>query len=63
MCRAVHVKLSEEEEKQVAKWRGVVTPVYASIAILLLGVVLSGALPRSGVMIATAEAQKNERPN
>jgi hypothetical protein len=63
LCRAVHVKLSEEEEKQVAKWRGVLTPVYASLAILLLAAVLFGALPRGGEMIATAETQKTERLN
>jgi hypothetical protein len=63
MCRAVPVKLSEEEERQVAKWRGVLTPVYASLAFLLLAAVLFGSLPRGGEMMATAETQKAERSN
>ena len=36
MCRAVHVRLSSSERKEVARWSGVMIPVYASIAVIIL---------------------------
>ncbi len=36
MCRAVHVRLTSSDQKAIAKWTGVMIPVYASIGLFVL---------------------------
>ena len=54
MCRAVHVRLSPSERKEVARWSGIMLPVYASIAAVILVALIATNRPRTGEMIAAA---------
>ena len=54
MCRAVHVRLSPSERKEVARWSGVMLPVYASIVAVILVALIASNRPRTGEMIAAA---------
>ena len=55
MCQFIHVRLSPEEKKEVRKLSGVMIPIYASVAFMLIAVVLLTHLPRSGEAIAVAK--------
>ena len=57
MCRHVHVRLSEADERAVRKIYGVMVPVFASIALMLLATVALMQPPRQGEVL-TAEAAR-----
>jgi hypothetical protein len=54
MCRSVHVRLTPSEHKEVARWSGIMIPVYASIAVFVLVALVVTHQPRTGEMIAAA---------
>jgi hypothetical protein len=55
MCHAVRVRLSPEEKKEVRKLSGVMIPIYASVALVLLAVMVVTHVPRSDEAIAIAK--------
>ena len=55
MCHAVRVRLSSAETKQVRKPYGILAPIYASVALLLLAAVILSNGPRSGEVVAVAK--------
>jgi hypothetical protein len=56
MCRIAHLKLSPDEKKAVRKLSGVMIPIYASIALVLLAVVTITQVPRAGDAITVAKS-------
>jgi hypothetical protein len=54
MCHYGHIRLTASEQKEVARWTGIMLPVYASIAVLVLAAVVVTHQPRPGEMIAAA---------
>lgn len=58
MCRAVHVRLTADEQKNVARWTGILLPVYASIALFVLAALVFTHPPRTGEMFAAAADAK-----
>ena len=61
MCRAVHARLTAEEDKAVAKWTGVMIPVYASIVLVAFTAVLLMQPPRQSGPTAVAAAPERAR--
>jgi hypothetical protein len=55
MCRSVHVRLSESETRQVRLLKGVLIPIYASVVLALLGVMVFTVAPRPDAPVAVAE--------
>jgi hypothetical protein len=55
MCHTVRVRLSPAEKKEVRKLSGVMIPIYASIALVLIAVMVATHVPRSGEAIAVAK--------
>ena len=55
MCHAVRVTLSPAETRQVRKLHGILAPIYASVALLLLAVAMLSHGPRSGDAVAVAD--------
>jgi hypothetical protein len=61
MCRSVHVRLSQAETEQVRSLKGVLIPIYASVALALLAVVALTAAPRPDMPVAVADSAAAER--
>jgi hypothetical protein len=61
MCRSVHVRLSQAETEQVRSLKGVLIPIYASVALALLAVVAFTAAPQTDAPIAVADSAAAER--
>ena len=62
MCHAVRVKLSPAEMKDVRKLSGVLIPVYASIALVLLAAIAITHVPRSDEPVAVANSSRGLTP-
>lgn len=60
MCHAVRVKLSPAEKKDVRKLSGVLIPIYASIALVLLAVIAITHVPRSDEAVAVAKSSATD---
>jgi hypothetical protein len=56
MCRSVRVRLTPSERATVNKWSGVMIPLYASIALFILGFLFVAHSPWSPEPIAVASA-------
>ncbi len=56
MCHAVRVKLSPAEKKDVRKLSGVLIPIYASIALVLLAAIAITQVPRAGEPVTVAKS-------
>jgi len=54
MCRAVRVTLSSAETKQVRRLYGILAPIYASVALLLLATAMLSNGPSAGEAVAVA---------
>jgi hypothetical protein len=54
MCRSVHVRLTLSERKEVARWSGIMIPVYTSIVVFVLVTLIVTHQPRTGEMITAA---------
>jgi hypothetical protein len=54
MCHYDHIRLNPSERKEVARWTGLMIPIYASIAVLVLAALVITHQPRTGEMIAAA---------
>jgi hypothetical protein len=66
MCHGIRVRLTPDEEKEVKKLWGVVAPVYASLALVIVGAIALANLPRSDESIVAkstppAAVQPTER--
>ena len=55
MCHAVRVRLSPAEKKEVRKLSGVMIPIDASVALVLIAVVVATHVPRSDPSVAVAK--------
>jgi hypothetical protein len=56
MCHYGHIRLNPSERKEVARWTGIMLPVYASVALFVLAALVVIHQPRTGEMIAAAPA-------
>ena len=56
MCHYGHIRLSPTEHKEIARWTGIMIPVYASIAVLVIAALVVTHQPRTGELIASAPA-------
>jgi hypothetical protein len=54
MCHHVHVTLSTEDKKEAKKLAGVLLPVYASIVLAVIALVVVTGVPRQGELIASS---------
>jgi len=59
MCRSVHVRLTSSEQKAVAKWTGVMIPVYALIGLFFLVTLTLAPQLRADKTIAIAAGSAN----
>jgi hypothetical protein len=59
MCQFSHIRLSSAEREEVKKLSGVMIPIYASVALVLLAVVVAIHVPQSDSTIAIV---KNNPP-
>jgi hypothetical protein len=59
MCHAVRVKLTDAETKAARKLYGIMVPVYASLALVMLAAVMlsSGQRPADGIAVAQHASQ------
>jgi hypothetical protein len=56
MCQFTRIKLTHADQIEVKKLTGIMIPIYASIAVILLAVTVVLHLPRSGDAIAVAKS-------
>jgi len=56
MCRNVRVLLSETERKAVARWSGVLVPIYASLVLAVVAAAITYHVRHSEVLVAAARA-------
>ena len=56
MCHYGQVRLNPSERKDVARWTGILLPVYASIVVFVLVALAVTQQPRTGELIAAAPA-------
>lgn len=54
MCRRFAVELTPADEKDAKRWTGVFVPVYAAVALLLLGALVVPQLMPPGDPVAIA---------
>lgn len=59
MCHHVHVRLSEDEAKDVRKLSGLMIPVYASVAVAVIALVaVTGAAPQTAMIASVSSVSR-----
>jgi len=61
MCHHVHVTLSAEEKQDVKKLAGIMIPVYASIVLAAIAVVVFTGSPQKNELIAATSVPASAR--
>jgi hypothetical protein len=61
MCHHLHVMLSAEDKKDVKKLSGIMIPIYASVPLALVALVVVSGASRQGKMVASTSVPAVQR--